>query len=152
MVFIEPHGDVPCLTAYLAIPLTEVELAKVKAEFELGACSQFNPLLELKIVPAPDVYIGKSHQYMRAKEDEADRNDAFVVIDEDYIERHAICILEDLDYAGVEKPLKNDFWQPEVSDNGGFDMREQQWDQVVEVTAEPGEFPSSRISRRSPKY
>ncbi|KAI1012157.1 hypothetical protein LB503_004820 [Fusarium chuoi] len=188
MVFIEPHGDVPCLIAYLTIPLTEGELANLKAEFELGACSHFNPLLELNIVPAPNDYIGKSHQYLRAKENEAGRDGAFVVIDGDYIKRHAvwfvdafadsnmvgdkeaestevviklliqmdclalsyinwegnISVLEDLDHAGVEKPLKNDFWQPEVSDCGGLDMKEQQWDQVVEVTAEPGEFTKTR--------
>lgn len=90
MVFIQPHSDVTCLTAYVVAPLTDEELAKVKAEFELGACSKFNPLLELKIVQAPDDYIGKSHQYMRAREDEAGRENAFVVIDEDALERHAV--------------------------------------------------------------
>ncbi|SCN92107.1 uncharacterized protein FFNC_08669 [Fusarium fujikuroi] len=188
MVFIEPQRDIPCLIAYLTIALTDGELANLKAEFELGACSQFNPLLELKIVPAPNDYIGKSHQYLRAKENEAGRDGAFVVIDEDYIKRHAIwfvdafadtdmvenkeaestevvikllirmdclalsyinwegntIVLEDLDHAGVERPLKNDFWQPEVNDCGGLDMKEQQWDQVVDVTAEPGEFTETR--------
>jgi hypothetical protein len=185
MVFIEPQPEVTCLTAYLMAPLTDDELTKVKAEFELGACSRFNPLLELKIVRPPEDYIGKSHQYMRAKEDEADREEAFVVIDEDAVKRHAvwyvdtfadaeaveagiaestevvmkilvkteclaltvinyevanISIDEDLDNAGMEGPIKNDFFQPEISDCGGMDMKEQQSFQDVNVTAEPGGF------------
>lgn len=189
MVFIEPHADVTCLLAYLVAPLTDDELAKVKTQFELGACSRFNPLLELKIVRPPNDYIGKSHQYMRAREDEAGREDAFVVIDEDAVKRHAVwyvdafadadmvedgeaestevvmkilvkteCLAltqinyeiantsigEDLDNAGVETPLKNDFLQPEVSDCGGMDMKEQQRFQDVEVTAAPGEFEKTR--------
>ena len=189
MVFIEPHPDATCLTAYLVASLTDDELAKVKAKFEIGACSRFNPLLELKIIHSPDDYIGKSHQYMRAKENEAGREEAFIVIDEDAIKRHAVwyvdafadadavergevestevvmkilvkteCLAltrinyeianmdieEDLDYAEVERPLRNDFWQPEVSDCGGLDMVDQQRYQDVEVTAEPGEFEESR--------
>jgi hypothetical protein len=184
MVFIERHAHPTCLTAYLVAPLTNDELAKVKAEFELGACSKFNPLLELKIVRPPDDYIGKS-QYMRAKENEAGRENAFVVIDEDALDRQAVwyvdafadaeavengaaestevvmkilvkteCLAlsqinyeianidieEDLDNSGVERPLKNDFEQPEVSDCGGLDMKEEQKYQDVVVTAEPGEF------------
>jgi hypothetical protein len=167
MVFIEHPSDVTCLTAYLVGPLTNDELAKVKAEFELGACSQFSPFLELRIVRPPDDYIGNSHQYMRAKEDEANRKDEFIVIDDDALIMHAIwyvetfadaelvehgeventevvmkilvkteCLAltqinyenanmdvdEDLDYVEVERPLKNDFWQPKGSDCGGMDM------------------------------
>lgn len=189
MVFIEPHAEVTCLTAYLVTPLADDELSKVKAEFELGACSRFQPLLELKIVRPPDDYIGRSHQYMRARENEAGREDAFVVIDEDAVKRRAVwyvdsfadedavengtaestevvmkilvkteCLAltqinyeignigmeEDLQAAGVEEPLKNDFVQPEVSDCGGMDMREQQREQAVDVTAGPGEFEESR--------
>lgn len=47
---------------------------------------------------------------------------------------------EDLENAGVEGPVKNDFVQPEVSDCGEMDMKEQQRHQAVQVTAEPGEF------------
>jgi hypothetical protein len=95
MVFIEPPSEATCLTAYLVAPLTDDELATVKAEFELGACSKFNPLLELKIVRPPDDYIGKSHQYMRAKENEAGQENAFVVIDEDALKRHAVWYVGD---------------------------------------------------------
>ncbi|KAI4709237.1 hypothetical protein J4E89_005985 [Alternaria sp. Ai002NY15] len=189
MVFISPPFDVTCLTAYLLAPLNDNELAKVKTEFELGACSRFQPLLELKITKPPNDYIGKSHQYMRAKENEAGRESPFVVIDEDAVKRGAVwyvdafaddemveegqaestqvvvkllvkteCLAltyinyeianididEDLDNAEVERPLKNDFFQPLVSDCGGMDMREQQRDQDVEVTAEPGEFEETR--------
>jgi hypothetical protein len=90
MVFIEPPLEVTCLTAYLVAPLTDDELANVKAEFEFGACSKFNPLLELKIIRPPDNYIGGSHQYIRAKENEAGREDAFVVVDENASKRHAV--------------------------------------------------------------
>src|SRR5687768_5562226 len=51
---------------------------------------------------------------------------------------------EDLDYAQVERPLKNDFWQPKICDCGGMDMNAQQWCQDVDVTAEPGEFEETR--------
>ncbi|GKU12014.1 hypothetical protein FLAG1_11524 [Fusarium langsethiae] len=200
MIFIEPHPDVTCLTAYLVAPLTDDELAKVKAAFEIGACSRFNPILELKIVRAPDDYVGKSHQYMRAREDEAGRDEGFVVIDENAIKRHAVwyvdsfadedavengeaestdvvmkilvkteCLAltyinyevgnigigEDLENAGVEGRVKNDFVQPEVSDCGGMDMKEQQRDQAVEVTVEPGDFEETRdkdiLKRFSPQ-
>jgi hypothetical protein len=185
MVFILPPFPVTCLTAYLVAPLNDNELAKVKTDFELGACSRFQPMLELKIMRPPNDYIGKSHQYMRAKENEAGRTSPFVVIDEDAVKRGAVwyvdtfaddemveegqaestqvvmkilvkteCLAltyinyeianidmdEDLDNAEVERPLKNDFFQPLVSDCGGMDMSEQQRDQDVEVTAEPGEF------------
>jgi hypothetical protein len=189
MVFIEPHSDVTCLTAYLVAPLTDNELAKVKTEFELGACSRFNPLLELKIVRPTGYYLSKSHQYIRTQEDEAGRENPFIIIDDDAVKRHAVwyvdafadaesvengeaestevvmkilvkteCLAltqinyeianididEDLDNCGVDRPLKNDFWQPEVSDCGGMDMEDQQRYQDVEVTAEPGEFEETR--------
>jgi hypothetical protein len=189
MVIIEPNPNVTCLTAYLVAPLTENELAVFKVEFELGACSRFSPLLELKIVRPPDDYIGKSHQYMRAKEDETGRKEAFVVIDEDAVKRHAVwyvdtfadaemvehgeadstdvvmkilvkteclaltqinyeianmSIEEDLCNAGVEGPFKNDFLQPNVSDCGGMDMKDQQRYQDVYVTAELGEYEETR--------
>ncbi|KAI4645955.1 hypothetical protein J4E93_005534 [Alternaria ventricosa] len=189
MVFISPPFDVTSLTAYLVATLNDNELAKVKTEFEHGACSRFQPSLELKIIRPPDDYIGKSHQYMRAKENEAGRESPFVVIDEDAVKRSAVwyvyafaddemveegqaestqvvvkllvkteCLAltyinyeianididEDLDNAEVERPLKNDFFQPLVSDCGGMDMREQQRDQDVEVTAEPDEFEETR--------
>ncbi|KAJ4147051.1 hypothetical protein LMH87_001604 [Akanthomyces muscarius] len=103
MVFIEPHAEVTCLTAYLVAPLTDKELADVKAEFEVGACSRFCPLLELKIIHPPADYIGKSHQYMRAKENEAGQEDAFVVIDEDAVKRHAVWYVDSFaDEDGVE--------------------------------------------------
>jgi hypothetical protein len=51
---------------------------------------------------------------------------------------------EDLDNAGVDRPLNNDFLQPDVSDCGGMDMKEQSKYQDVEVMAEQGEFEETR--------
>ncbi|KAF4454413.1 hypothetical protein F53441_3039 [Fusarium austroafricanum] len=187
MVYVPPASP-DCLTAYLATTFTDDELKAFKSAFELGACSKFNPMLEIKIVHAPDDYLGKSHQYMRAKENEAGNEGPFLVIDDEAKERGAawyvstfasdeevedeeaestdavwkiliktealalahvnydianMSIGEDLDNAGVELPLTNDFHQPELNDCGGIDFYEEQSRQDTWVTAEPGEFEES---------
>ncbi|KAL6849606.1 hypothetical protein ACO1O0_009147 [Amphichorda felina] len=70
------------------------QLNDFKAAFELGACSRFNPIMELKIVRPPDDYVGKSHQHMRQKENEAGRKKPFVVIDDDFLKRSAVWYVE----------------------------------------------------------
>ncbi|WXC56113.1 hypothetical protein SNK03_002050 [Fusarium graminearum] len=90
MVYLPPSIPGDSLTAYLVTDLTNDELTTIKSAFELGACSKFSPLLELKIVRAPEDYWGKSHQYIRAQENEAGREEAFAVIDEEAKERGAI--------------------------------------------------------------
>ena len=58
MVYLYPPGDADCITAYLATNFTDKELKELKTAFEFGACSRFDPLLELKIVRAPQDYLG----------------------------------------------------------------------------------------------
>lgn len=188
MVFIPPPPEPDCYTAYLFANLTDAQLKDFKAAFELGACSSFSPMMELKIVRPPADYVGKSHQYIRAKEYKAGNEDPFVIIDNNFLQRGAVWYIdkpadddqvedgeavstdvifkilvktealaltwanydianmgigEDLENCGVEMPLRNDFEQPEVSDCGGLDMREELWSHDVWVTAEPGEYDES---------
>ncbi|KAF4341853.1 hypothetical protein FBEOM_4169 [Fusarium beomiforme] len=86
------HGD--CLKCYLVTSFTDDELKAFKSAFGLGACSRFSPLMELKLVDTPEDYIGKSHQYMRAKENEAGNNDPFVVVDDEAKSRGAVWYIE----------------------------------------------------------
>ena len=65
MVFIPPPPRADCFTAFLLAELDDGQLNDFKVDFELGACSRFNPMMELKIVRPPDDYVGKSHQHMR---------------------------------------------------------------------------------------
>ncbi|KAL4727100.1 hypothetical protein ACLX1H_006001 [Fusarium chlamydosporum] len=94
MVFLPPPIPGDCLTAYLVTNLTDEELQALKSSFELGACSRFSPLLELKIVRAPEDYWGKSHQYIRAQENKAGRELAFALIDDEAKERGAIWYID----------------------------------------------------------
>ncbi|OBS27873.1 hypothetical protein FPOA_01815 [Fusarium poae] len=94
MVYLPPAIPGDCLTAYLVTELTDIELKVIKSAFELGACSKFSPLLELKIVRAPEDYWGKSHQYIRAKENEAGRDEAFAVIDDEAKKRGGIWYID----------------------------------------------------------
>ncbi|PCD26862.1 hypothetical protein AU210_013282 [Fusarium oxysporum f. sp. radicis-cucumerinum] len=94
MVYLSPsqHGD--CLKCYLATPFTDEELEAFKAAFELGACSKFAPLMQLKILHAPEDYLGKSHQYIRAKETEAGNKDPFIVVDDEAKSRGAVWYID----------------------------------------------------------
>ncbi|CEI65618.1 hypothetical protein FVEN_g8875 [Fusarium venenatum] len=94
MVYLPPAIPGDRLTTYLVTELTNDELKVIKSAFELGACSKFSPLLELKIVRAPEDYWGKSHQYIRTKENEAGREEAFTVIDDEAKERGAIWYID----------------------------------------------------------
>ncbi|KAH7198356.1 uncharacterized protein B0J16DRAFT_330284 [Fusarium flagelliforme] len=188
MVYLAPPGEADRITAYLVTDFTDNELRELKISFEFGACSRFDPLLELKIIRAPEDYLGKSHQYIRARENDADREDAFALIDDEAKERGGIWYIdhfaeedqvenetaestdvvfkiliqpvpfalsavnyrianmsveEDLEACGVEFPLKNDFYQPEVLDDRGMDFDEQQRSYSAQITAEPGEFEES---------
>jgi hypothetical protein len=91
MVFIQPPLRSPqVLTAFLAAPLSEQELGRVKSAFEFGATSEMRPSVEMRIVKVPE-YIGKPHAYIRAKETEAGREKyGFVVIDEAAVKRNGI--------------------------------------------------------------
>ncbi|KAJ4258933.1 hypothetical protein NW762_008020 [Fusarium torreyae] len=94
MVYLPPASNVDCLTAFLTTALTDDELNTFKSAFELGACSRFSPLLELKIVRAPEDYIDKPHQYVRFKENEAGRETPFAIIDEEAKRRGAIWYID----------------------------------------------------------
>ncbi|KAL9562299.1 hypothetical protein ACKAV7_013382 [Fusarium commune] len=94
MVYLPPnqHGD--CLKCYLATPFTDDELKAFKSAFELGAYYKSAPLMQIKIVHAPDDYLGKSHQYMRAKETEAGNKDPFIVVDKEAKSRRAVWYID----------------------------------------------------------
>ena len=94
MVFIPPAPEAPCFTAYLIADLSDDQLNEFKAAFQLGACSRFSPLMELKIVRPPADYVGQSHQYMRQKENEAGCKQPFVVIDQEFLKRGAVWYIE----------------------------------------------------------
>ncbi|KAF5597475.1 uncharacterized protein FSUBG_8509 [Fusarium subglutinans] len=53
---------------------------------------------------APDDYLGKSHQYMRAKETEAGNTDPFIVVDEEAKSRRAVWYI---DQFAVEDQVKD---------------------------------------------
>ncbi|KAF5724855.1 hypothetical protein FMUND_411 [Fusarium mundagurra] len=89
MVYLPPNPEPDWLKCYLATPFTDDELKAFKAAFDLGACSKFSPLVQLKILDAPEEYLGKSHQYIRAKVTEAGNTDPFVVVDDEAKSRGA---------------------------------------------------------------
>ncbi|KAK5991683.1 hypothetical protein PT974_07716 [Cladobotryum mycophilum] len=108
MVFLPPNSNSTIVTAYLLAPLSDGELKAVKAAFELGGHLRFAPMVEIKIVRPPDDYLGKSHAYIRTKEDEADRPEPFVIIDERAVSEEAVWYVkwfadqEEVDDATVE--------------------------------------------------
>lgn len=75
MVFIPPCGRVPQLTAYLTANLSRTTLDDIHQRFERGACSRFNPSVELFITPAP---ANALHEILRSNTHKA----PFLVIDE----------------------------------------------------------------------
>ncbi|KAL2204017.1 hypothetical protein CC79DRAFT_1277307 [Sarocladium strictum] len=85
---------VETLTAYVTTELTAAELDDFKSRFESGACSRFCPLLHVKLVRAPQDYIGQSIQHIRTKEDAAGRGEPFLVIDEEARKRGGIWFIE----------------------------------------------------------
>ena len=90
MVFFAPHDNIPTLTCYLLTEASSDELQAFKSAFELGNHAAFNPILHVKIVRPPDDYLGKSHEYIRKKEDEAGRNGKFLILDKRAIENNAV--------------------------------------------------------------
>ena len=88
MVFI-PHdiaarilSDTSLLPAYILTPISPEALTKLKSRLEHGAALRYNPQVEFKIQHAPADYIGRSHFYIRTKENEAGRTHPFLLIDE----------------------------------------------------------------------
>lgn len=94
MVYLPPNPDGDCLKCYLATPFSDNELKGFKAAFDLGACFRFAPLMQLRIMDAPVTYMGKSHQYMRAKETEAGNTNPFIVVDEEAKSRRAVWYID----------------------------------------------------------
>ncbi|KAL7815617.1 hypothetical protein V8C26DRAFT_402202 [Trichoderma gracile] len=90
MVFFAPHDNIPTLTCYLLTEASSDELQAFKSAFELGNHAAFNPVLHIKIVRPPDDYLGKSHEYIRKKEDEAGREGEFLILDKRAIENNAV--------------------------------------------------------------
>ncbi|KAF4498831.1 hypothetical protein FAGAP_5028 [Fusarium agapanthi] len=164
MVYLPPNQHGNCLKCYLTTPYTDDELKAFKSAFERGAYCKSAPMMQITIMHAPDDYLGKSHQYLRAKETEADNTDLFIVVDEEaksrraawYIDQPSVwginyinyitaksSIEEGLDNCSVDLPLTNDFYQPDPQDCVGPDFEYQQPQQDVGVIAEPGEFEAS---------
>ncbi|KAK3311551.1 uncharacterized protein B0T15DRAFT_521844 [Chaetomium strumarium] len=108
MVFIPPRRKIRRLEAYLLEDLSQEELRGVKRAFELGACSRFNPLLELNIQKAPEEYLNQPHSYIRIKETEAGRQGPFVLIDKQAVSKGAVWYIakfateDDLEYGQAE--------------------------------------------------
>ncbi|EHK19713.1 uncharacterized protein TRIVIDRAFT_181465 [Trichoderma virens Gv29-8] len=90
MVFLVPHDDLPTLTCYLLANISSDELQAFKSAFELGNRARFDPILHVKIVRPPEDYIGKSHEYIRRKEDEAGREGKFLILDDRAVENNAV--------------------------------------------------------------
>lgn len=88
MVYI-PSPKPPRITAYMALDVSSEDLDSIKQAFELGACSRFNPILEMVIRNEPS-YHKMSHSDIRRAEDEAGRTKPFVIIDERAISDGAV--------------------------------------------------------------
>ncbi|KAI8949420.1 hypothetical protein F4801DRAFT_401358 [Xylaria longipes] len=82
MVFIVPNAGAERLRAYLLPSFPLSELPALKKAFEFGTCAPFATMLELVIAHAPADWVDQSFEYMRQKEDEAGREEPFVVVDE----------------------------------------------------------------------
>ncbi|RAO72896.1 uncharacterized protein BHQ10_008908 [Talaromyces amestolkiae] len=74
--------DEPLLLAYILTPISPQALSHLKSRLEHGAALRYNPQVEFLIQQAPADYIGKSHSYIRTKENEAGRERPFLLIDE----------------------------------------------------------------------
>lgn len=79
MVYI-PRSVTDKLKAYLTADLSPNELDSIHLAFELGACSKFNPMVELFIADVPE-YHTMCHEDIRRAEDAAGRTEAFLIID-----------------------------------------------------------------------
>ncbi|KAL7946970.1 hypothetical protein V8C42DRAFT_319303 [Trichoderma barbatum] len=90
MVFLVPHDNLPVLTCYLLADISSDDLQAFKSAFELGNCARFDPALHIKIVRPPEDYIGKSHEYIRKKEDEAGREGKFLILDDKAVQNNAV--------------------------------------------------------------
>lgn len=90
MVFFAPNDNVPLLTCYLLANISSDKLQAFKSAFELGNHARFNPVLNIKIIHPPQDYMGKSHEYIRRKEDEAGREGAFLILDDKAVESNAV--------------------------------------------------------------
>ncbi|KAJ4854365.1 uncharacterized protein T069G_11344 [Trichoderma breve] len=90
MVFFVPHDNLDVLTCYLLADISSDELQAFKSAFELGNNARFDPRLHIKIVRPPEDYIGKSHEYIRRKEDEAGREEKFLILDDEAVKKNAV--------------------------------------------------------------
>jgi hypothetical protein len=90
MVFQNRRENLDVLTCYLLADISEEQLQAFKAAFELGNFARFSPMLKIKIVRPPEDYIGKSHEYIRRKEDEAGREEVFLILDDKAVENDAV--------------------------------------------------------------
>ncbi|KAM6478595.1 hypothetical protein HDV62DRAFT_382720 [Trichoderma sp. SZMC 28011] len=90
MVFFVPKDNLDVLTCYLLADLSSDELQAFKSAFELGNNARFDPRLHIKIVRPPEDYIGKSHEYIRRKEDEAGREEKFLILDDEAVKKNAV--------------------------------------------------------------
>ncbi|KAL6814910.1 hypothetical protein J3E69DRAFT_370408 [Trichoderma sp. SZMC 28015] len=90
MVWFVPHDNLDVLTCYLLADISSDELQAFKSAFELGNNARFDPRLHIKIVRPPEDYIGKSHDYIRRKEDEAGREGKFLILDDEAVKRNAV--------------------------------------------------------------
>lgn len=90
MVFQNRGANLDVVTCYLLVDISEEQLQAFKADFELGNFARFSPILRIKIVRPPEDYIGKSHEYIRRKEDEAGREEPFLILDDRAVKNDAV--------------------------------------------------------------
>lgn len=94
MVYQTPTENLEVLTCYLVADISQDQLQAFKAAFELGNFARFSPKLRIKIVRPPEDYIGKSHEYIRRKEDEAGREEVFLIVDDRAVENDAVWYIQ----------------------------------------------------------
>lgn len=94
MVFQAPTGNLDVLTCHLLANISQDKLQVFKAAFELGNFARFSPMLKIKIVRPPEDYIGQSHEYIRRKEDEAGREEVFLILDDKAKDNDAVWYIQ----------------------------------------------------------
>ncbi|KAF2755417.1 hypothetical protein EJ05DRAFT_502879 [Pseudovirgaria hyperparasitica] len=95
MVYIGPQwAEVKRLYAYVTIDLTPEQLNDIHIDFETGSNAKFDPLVELFIQDIQE-YHGKSHSEIRRLENNAGRNNSFLLIDEHAVTDRALWYVED---------------------------------------------------------
>ncbi|SMY19925.1 unnamed protein product [Zymoseptoria tritici ST99CH_1A5] len=92
MIYIDEsdRGITETVKAFLKTELSDDELQHFKQAFEKGANVQFRPMMHLKIIQASKKYQGKTLAELRRLENEAGNEDAFIAVDQNFIDKGAV--------------------------------------------------------------